>query len=59
MKFKELVQELEKDGWYLVSNKKHRKYRHPLKPGQLTIPFHTGEVPSGTASRILKDAGLR
>jgi predicted RNA binding protein YcfA (HicA-like mRNA interferase family) len=58
MKYKELIKRLEEDGWYLVSHKRHMKYRHSIKPGQLTVPFHTGEIPSGTARRILKDAGL-
>jgi predicted RNA binding protein YcfA (HicA-like mRNA interferase family) len=58
MKYKELIKKLEEDGWYLVSHKRHLKYRHRIKPGQLTVPFHTGEIPSGTAKRILKDAGL-
>jgi len=58
MKYKELIRKLEEDGWYLVSHKRHLKYRHHMKQGQLTVPFHTGEIPSGTAKRILKDAGL-
>jgi predicted RNA binding protein YcfA (HicA-like mRNA interferase family) len=58
MKYKELIKMIEDDGWYLVSHKRHLRYRHHIKPGQLTVPFHTGEIPSGTARRILKDAGL-
>jgi predicted RNA binding protein YcfA (HicA-like mRNA interferase family) len=59
MKYKELIRIIEEDGWFLVSCKRHLKYRHPGKAGQLTVPFHTGEIPSGTAHRILKDAGLK
>jgi predicted RNA binding protein YcfA (HicA-like mRNA interferase family) len=58
MKYSELISILESDGWYLHSSKKHRKYRHQMKKGQLTVPFHSGEVPKGTLNRILKDAGL-
>ncbi len=58
MKYKELISILEADGWYLHRSKKHLKYRHPTKKGQLTVPFHSGKVPKGTAYRILKDAGI-
>jgi predicted RNA binding protein YcfA (HicA-like mRNA interferase family) len=58
MKYNELIQKLEADGWYLHRQGKHRIYRHPVK-GQLTVPFHSKEVPTGTAQRLLKDAGLK
>lgn len=59
MKYKELINIIENDGWYLYKAGNHSKYRHKVKPGQLTIPNHSGEVPTGTAIRILKDAGLK
>ena len=58
MKYSSLLKKLEDDGWFLVRANKHRIYRHPVKKGQLTVPFHSGEIPTGTANRILKDAGL-
>jgi len=58
MKYSELIKQLTDDGWYLHSSNRHRKYRHLKKKGQLTVPFHSGEIPTGTAKRILKDAGL-
>lgn len=58
MKYSSLLKKLEEDGWYLVRSNKHRIYRHPTKKGQLTVPFHSKEVATGTANRILKDAGL-
>jgi predicted RNA binding protein YcfA (HicA-like mRNA interferase family) len=58
MKYKELVKKLDEDGWILVRSNKHRIYRHPVKKKQLTIPLHSGEIPTGTAARILKDAGI-
>ncbi len=59
MKYKELIYMLKEDGWYLYKSGNHSKYRHTIKPGQLTVPNHSGEVPTGTANRILKDAGLK
>ena len=58
MTHKDLIKQLEDDGWYLYRTGKHRIYRHPIKKNQLTLPFHSGEVATGTARRILKDAGL-
>jgi predicted RNA binding protein YcfA (HicA-like mRNA interferase family) len=58
MKYFDLLKQLEEDGWYLYRSNKHRIYRHPIKKNQLTVPFHSKEVPTGTARKILKDAGL-
>lgn len=58
--------ELEKiitaDGWVRVRSKgSHRQYRHPGKPGTVTIPFHTKpkDLPPKTVSSIYKQAGLK
>lgn len=61
MKVRELVRLLEEDGWQTVRQTGgHRIYRHPTKPGQLTVPFHGAkDVPFGTLNSILKAAGLR
>ena len=56
----ELLRRLTDDGWYRVRQTgSHAIYRHPTKKGQLTVPVHPGkEVPSGTAGRLLKAAGI-
>nr|WP_321357175.1 type II toxin-antitoxin system HicA family toxin [uncultured Draconibacterium sp.] len=62
MKSKEIIKFIEKDGWYLVRQKgSHMQFRHPEKPGLVTIPFHgvNKEVPKGLESSILKQAGLK
>ena len=41
MDAKELEKILKKDGWTAVKQKgSHRQYKHPTKPGKITIPFH-------------------
>jgi predicted RNA binding protein YcfA (HicA-like mRNA interferase family) len=57
----ELIRRLEADGWYRVRQSgSHAIYRHGSKPGQLTVPVHPGkDVPQGTASKLLKTAGLQ
>ena len=58
---KELLSRLEADGWLCVRQKgSHRQYRHPSKPGTVTVAGKPSiEVPPGTLSSILKQAGLK
>jgi len=38
LKVREIIKLIEADGWYLVTTVgSHRKYKHPLKPGRVTI----------------------
>ncbi|MBO5228300.1 MAG: type II toxin-antitoxin system HicA family toxin [Lachnospiraceae bacterium] len=47
-------------GWVFDSqNGSHRQYKHPDKPGKVTIPFHGKDIPKGTENSILKQAGLK
>lgn len=56
----ELEKILLKDGWYVVKQfGSHRHYKHPSKPGKVTIPFHIGDVDKGTAKSVLRQAGLK
>lgn len=56
----ELEKILLKDGWYVVKQiGSHRHYKHPTKPGKVTIPFHRGDVDKGTAKSIFSQAGLK
>ena len=39
-KVKDVLQMLKKDGWYLARTKgDHRQFKHPSKPGTVTIRF--------------------
>ncbi len=61
MKVKEVIEQIEKDGWYLVKTKgSHRQYKHLQKPGRVTVPGKLShELPPGTLNSILKQAGLK
>ncbi|HMP99842.1 MAG TPA: type II toxin-antitoxin system HicA family toxin [Cyclobacteriaceae bacterium] len=62
MKYKDLVKQIEEDGWFQVRQKgSHRAYKHNLKKGIVTIAYHrmSDEVPRGTLNSILKQAGLK
>ena len=40
-KFKDIIKLIEKDGWVLVAQVgSHRQYKHPTKPGRVTIAAH-------------------
>lgn len=60
MKYRELRKLIEDDGWiYKTTVGSHDQFTHPVKPGKVTIPKHSGDVPKGTANSILKQAGLK
>ncbi|MCI2423956.1 type II toxin-antitoxin system HicA family toxin [Saccharopolyspora sp. K220] len=51
---------MEADGWELVRTRgSHRQYRHPTKPGLVTIAGKpSATLHPRTAASILKQAGL-
>ena len=60
MRFREIENMIEKDGWYQVKQKgSHHQYKHPTKPGKVTIPFHKKDLPKGTENSIKRQAGLK
>jgi len=60
-KIRDVIRMLEKDGWKLERTRgSHRQYRHPAKPGTVTVPGHPGDdVAPGTLNSIKKQAGLK
>ena len=52
---------VEREGWSLVRVRgSHRQYRHPDKPGTVTIAGKgSDDLPPGTWSSIMKQAGLK
>jgi len=57
---KELKKKLVAAGWIIVEGSRHELAVHPEKPGlQVPIHRHTGDIPTGTLHRILKDTGLK
>ncbi len=60
IRVREVIKMIEADGWYLVATRgSHRQYKHPTKPGRVTIaghPKHT--LAPGTLNSILKQARI-
>lgn len=60
MKVKELLKLLKQEGWEEKNQKgSHLQLIHPDKPGKVTVPIHSGDIPKGTVNGILKQAGLK
>jgi predicted RNA binding protein YcfA (HicA-like mRNA interferase family) len=61
MKVRSLIKKIESDGWqYMYTTGSHRHFKHPEKPGKVTIPGHPGDdVTPGTLRSVLKQAGLK
>ena len=62
VKVRELIKQLEEDGWTLNRTRgSHRQYRHPKKSELRTLTVSgnpSDDVPRGTLAAILKQAGL-
>lgn len=60
MTAKEVEKMIKEDGWYLCNIiGSHHHYKHSLKTGKVTIPFHGGDIKKGTLESIKKQAGLK
>lgn len=60
MTAKDFKKKLKANGWTIVQGSRHELATHPDKPGvQIAIHRHTGDIPTGTANRMLKAAGLK
>jgi predicted RNA binding protein YcfA (HicA-like mRNA interferase family) len=58
---RDILKRLTADGWIEVakSGSSHRQFKHPHKPGRVTIAFHgtNQDVPIGTWKSIARQAG--
>jgi predicted RNA binding protein YcfA (HicA-like mRNA interferase family) len=61
MKIREAIRLIEEDGWYLVRTQgSHRQYKHPTKPGLVTIAGKpSDDLAPGTLNSTPKQAGLK
>jgi predicted RNA binding protein YcfA (HicA-like mRNA interferase family) len=60
MTSQEAIRLIQDEGWYLVAVKgSHHQFKHPIKPGRVTITHPRKDLPAGTLNSILKQAGLK
>ena len=56
---RELIAKIEADGWYEVRVKgSHHHFKHPTKPGLVTVPHPKKDLLLRTINSILKQAQL-
>ncbi|MCZ7462775.1 type II toxin-antitoxin system HicA family toxin [Rhizobium rhizogenes] len=60
MRSGDIISALKADGWYEASTKgSHVQFKHPTKPGRVTVPHPKRDLPIGTLKSIEKQSGLK
>ncbi|WP_339862669.1 type II toxin-antitoxin system HicA family toxin [Thalassospira alkalitolerans] len=60
MDSRSIIRALEADGWYLVNIKgSHHQFKHPRKPGRVTIPHPKKDTTIKTLRSIEKQSGVK
>ena len=60
MKSREVIAALRADGWYQVGQKgSHVQFKHPTKPGRVTVVHPIKDIPAGTLRSMEKQAGIK
>jgi predicted RNA binding protein YcfA (HicA-like mRNA interferase family) len=61
MKPKDVIQRLEADGWYALPGKRtgHKQFKHPTKPGKVTVAMHSGDLEPYVLKCIEKQSGIK
>jgi predicted RNA binding protein YcfA (HicA-like mRNA interferase family) len=55
-----IIQILRKHGWkHLRTTGSHWHFRHPKKPGTVTVPHPEKDIPIGTLKSIERQAGIK
>jgi predicted RNA binding protein YcfA (HicA-like mRNA interferase family) len=56
----DVIRVLKRDGWSEVRAKgSHHHFKHPTKPGIVTVPHPKKDIPRGTLASIERQAGIR
>ena len=56
---REIISIIEADGWYFVhSVGDHWQYKHPIKPGRVTVTHPVKDIPIKTVLRIFNQAQI-
>ena len=57
---REIEKIIKEDGWkYAYTAGSYYYYKHPTKPGKVTIPYHGKDLKTETVNSILKQARLK
>jgi predicted RNA binding protein YcfA (HicA-like mRNA interferase family) len=56
---RELIRLVEAHGWaHVETTGSHNHFKHPDRPGKMTIPHPKKDFPAGTVRSILHQAGI-
>lgn len=57
---REIIQRLKAEGWYEVEGRgDHMNFKHPTRPGKVTVPTKRKDLNKKTANSIFKQAGWK
>jgi predicted RNA binding protein YcfA (HicA-like mRNA interferase family) len=60
MRSRDVIRILEAAGWRRVGQKgSHVQFKHPERPGRVTVPHPNLDIPKGTLASIEKQSGLK
>ena len=60
MKSADVIAWLKRNGWYEVASRgSHVQFKHPQRPGRVTVPHPKRDIPIGTLKSIEKQAGMK
>ncbi len=60
MNGREIIAKLTGDGWFKIAQKgDHVQFKHPTRPGRVTVPHPARDIPIGTLKSIEKQSGLK
>jgi predicted RNA binding protein YcfA (HicA-like mRNA interferase family) len=60
MNSREVIRLLQQSGWQQVAQKgSHVQFKHPDRPGRVTVPHPKQDVPIGTLRSIEKQAKMK
>lgn len=60
MNSREIIRILEANGWVEVARRgSHAQFKHPERPGRVTVPHPKKDMPPGTLRSIERQAGIK
>jgi predicted RNA binding protein YcfA (HicA-like mRNA interferase family) len=60
MNSREIIRRIEADGWYMVDQKgDHVQFRHPTRPGRVTVTHPRKDFPIGTLRSMERQSGVK
>ncbi len=60
MRSRDVIRALQADGWVEVAQTgSHKQFKHPTKPGRVTVPHPSSDLKIGTLKSIERQCGVK